>query len=85
MLVKYDDKQRQYMEVNVELRPNKKKSEDLRVKIQKSMIKHLLTENIEYQASYGSAAEMNAPRIVFWPYEDPMYFAPSIKQKWVRK
>ncbi len=85
MMVKYDDRQRQYLEVNVELRPRIKESEVLRKMIQQSMVKELLKENLEYQATYAADAQRNTPRIVFWAYEDPVYFAPSIKQKWVRK
>jgi phenylacetate-CoA ligase len=83
MLVKYDKKQDQYLEINVELKSKRKPSKSLGRAIQDAATKCLLIESSEYRKTYSEIPERALPRIVFWSYNHHLYFKPGIKQKWV--
>lgn len=84
MLVNYDRKQNQYLEVNIELMKGKKGSKKLEKEIKEALVKKLLIDSSEYRETYKTRGEKIHPRIVFWEYEDPHFFRPGIKQKWVK-
>lgn len=75
----------QYLELNVELASGVRAEKSLERQIAEIVIKNLLKKNSEYKNNYGSMKEKITPVIVFWPYEDPLYFRPGVKQKWVKK
>ncbi len=83
--VKFNRAQNQYLEVNVELRRGIKPSTTLILRLQKSMMVWLRSENAEYAKTYSEIPERVTPQIVLWPYEDTRHFRPGIKQKWVKK
>jgi phenylacetate-CoA ligase len=85
MITRYDKNQNQYLEINVELKAGEKGSGKLKNDVQKAIIIWLLRENSEFWKTYNEIGPRIYPRIVFWPYEDPMYFKPGGKQKWVIK
>src|SRR3989344_3459563 len=85
MMIKFDKKQDQYLEINIELKKGVKKTDDLVRKIQAEVVKYLLKENSEYTSNYRSLRVRQIPRIVLWPYEYPDLFKSVGKQKWVKK
>lgn len=82
LITKYDSKQNQYLEVNVESKPNKNNNK-LESEIVIEIVKNLQEKNSEFRELYKSLGKRANPRVVFWKYEDPLYFKPGIKQPWV--
>lgn len=85
MLTKFDQKLNQYLEVNVELKRGVKESSSLVKQLQEAVVNKLRAENSEYRKLHDELPERAAPEIVCWTYEDPTYFRPGVKQKWVIK
>ena len=85
MLVKYDKRTNQYLEVNIELKPKSSESKKFEAAIQRALVKRLLAENSEYRKTYSQNPERLLPRIAFWHYEHPLHFERNGKQKWVKK
>ncbi len=84
MYTKHDERQDEYLEINVELKPGI---------IESSWLKEEVTKLISGSLSHHSAEHKNnvhmlngkvTPRIVFWPHEHPTHFQTGIKQKWVK-
>jgi len=84
MLVKFDKRQNQYLEINVELKPRREDRGALRDRIEKAITEKLLKENSEYQKTYSEISDRARPKVVFWAYESPLYFMPGTKQRWVK-
>ena len=85
LVTKFDDAHNQYLEVHVELRKSKTGSTVLAGKIEAEIIKVLKHKNAEYRELASYLGDRAKPRIIFWPHEDPQYFRPDVKQKWVIK
>jgi len=85
MMVKFDKNSNQYLEINVELRPDIKGDEVLEDLVRESVTERLLEENSEYCKTSEEFPDRTIPKIVFWPYEDPTCFKAGSKQKWVKK
>ncbi len=85
MITKYDSKQTEYLEINIELRPKAKGTAHLRKKIKKSIVRSLLHRNAEYRNNANMMPDRMDPRIVFWKYEHPLFFKVGTKQGWVRR
>jgi len=86
IITKYDKKQNQYLEINLELKKNvslKQKDKDW---IVKEIVKGLRMNSSEYRELHDHLKERANPQLVFWPYNHPKYFGPiSSKHKWVIK
>jgi phenylacetate-CoA ligase len=85
MMVKYDKNHNQFFEVNLELRHGIRQSGKLIKAAQAGIIKHLTVDNSEYRKTREEYPSKTVPKVVFWPYEHPLYFKPGTKQKWVKK
>jgi phenylacetate-CoA ligase len=85
MRVLFDEDANQFLEINIELKADIRESEELKQKVQDLIVAHLLQENSEYRKTHEEYKEKTIPHIIFWQYEDPTYFRPGIKQKWVKK
>lgn len=85
MVKKEDEKMNEYFEVNVELKKQKKPSDDLTKKIQEIIVETLRQINSEYDDQYRSVPKIMTPPVALYPYQDPVYFSPGGKQKWARK
>jgi phenylacetate-CoA ligase len=83
MLTQYDEKQNQYLEINVELKGGSQESEKLKSELQKAVTEALLKENSEFRKTHTEIGERIVPKIILWSYESPKYFKPGTKQKWV--
>ena len=82
---KFDSKQDQYIEINVELQRSQQETDILKSQLANDIIKNLREKNSEFRELSNFLGERTAPRIVFWPFEDPIHFKPGIKQTWVKK
>jgi len=85
MASKFNSKQDQYLEVNIELKSQVNETKKLKDALQKEIVTYLLHENSEYKSNYKEAQKQQLPKIVLWRYEDPTHFSPGGKQKWVKK
>ena len=85
MITKCDKEQNQYLEINLELKPNTHKSSDLKNKLSQSIVNSLLKKNAEYENNFKLMPKKVVPHIVFWPFGSSKYFKPGIKQRWVIK
>ncbi len=85
LITKYDDKQNQYLEINIESKPKKKASKKLILELVSEIVKNLQEKNSEFCELYKTLGKRAQPKVVFWPYEDTLYFKSGIKQPWVIK
>lgn len=85
MIKREDKKLSEYLEINVELKRNVKKSDKIKKLISKNIVKSLREENSEYNYLYSNeGASKLSPDIKLHAYETGEYFKPGlIKQKWV--
>jgi phenylacetate-CoA ligase len=84
MFVDYSKSGRQQFHVNVEKHQavNHKNLEKL---VLDTIHKTLLKESSEYREVFQMMGLIVKPHIRLWEYEDPIYFRPGGKQKWVIK
>lgn len=82
MVVKFDEENNQYFEINIELKKSKRPTKILEGRVRHLIIKRLLHENSEYRKTAEEYPTQTIPRIVFWDYENSKYFSPGAKQKW---
>lgn len=85
MTVKFDNRQNQYLEINVELKEGVKTSRQAGKIIQEVVTKQLLRESSEYRETHSQKGKRIEPRIIFWPHDDAQLFRSGAKQKWVKK
>lgn len=85
MLVKHDKKQNPYLEINIELMPKVGQTPFLKDLARTLIMNQLLKENSEYNVLHQHMPERVIPQIIFWSYEDQLYFKSGGKQKWVKK
>lgn len=85
LITKFDDRHNQYLEINIEMRRRVVAGRTLASKLRAEIVEDLKQKSTEFRElsrNLGSRAE---PQLVFWPNEDPVYFRPDTKQKWVAK
>ena len=85
MEVEYDGEGAQQLIVNIERKPETTESAELVSEVVEAIVSQLLAENSEYRRTHEEYAERVYPLVRFWPYEDPTYFRPGTKQKWIKK
>lgn len=85
MQVQYDRQLDQVLEINVELKNKQKETPQLSDLVRKLITEQLRQESSEYRKTNNEKGDKVLPRIIFWPYEDSLYFKPGTKQKWVKK
>ncbi|MBU1895519.1 hypothetical protein KJ641_01460 [Patescibacteria group bacterium] len=83
LVINFDNKQNQYLEVNVELKKNIKGNDKLKNDLGKHIVDILVRENSEYRNSYEAVGKRAEPIIVLSNYQDEKFFKPGRKQKWV--
>ncbi len=84
MIQKYDKKQNQYLEINLELKKYidfKEQYEDIALK---GILKVLLERSSEFRELCKNLGQRVYPKLIFWPYEHQEYFTAGMKQKWVK-
>lgn len=75
----------EYIELNVELKAGVEVESRVAVAVRDAVVASLDEKNSEYHYLHASMPERVIPKVVLWPHEDPTYFKPGIKQKWVLK
>ena len=85
MIKKEDEKMNEYFEVNAELKKTSEMSGALRERIQRIIVDTLRKFNSEYEDQYRSVPRIMTPPVVLRPYQDAVYFAVGVKQKWAKK
>lgn len=85
MITKYDPKQDQYLELNLETRKGRKASPRFKKLVHKQILKalHLKTEGPGTPDIF--LKKPNIIKTIFWRAEHPLHFRPGVKQKWVKK
>jgi len=84
LATRYDDDKNQFLEINVELKKNITITDTTKKKAVHILIRHLQHASSEYRELVDHLKDRAYPRIKFWQAEDPLYFQPGIKQKWVK-
>ena len=89
MTTKTDRQQNQFLEINVELKKGERRNDRLIKTIKDCVVKSLMRRSTEYNYLYKNSTPAYQrklfPKIVLWPHEHSLYFAPGTKQKWVKK
>ncbi|MEK7616335.1 MAG: hypothetical protein AAB420_03980 [Patescibacteria group bacterium] len=85
MMTKHDPRQNEFLEINIELKPDVVITESLEKKIGERISTALLEHNAEHRNNAGMMGDRVKPQLKFWNYEHPEHFRPGIKQKWVKK
>lgn len=83
LITKYDDNHDQYLEINLEKKPKKEIGKAFTSELLAEIIKSLREKNSEFRELSDFLGKRAEPKLVFWSYEDPLYFRPGIKQPWV--
>jgi phenylacetate-CoA ligase len=89
MQVVYDKNYNQKLQVHVELKKNVKASTKLKELIIKEVLNSLKENSTEFNHLWSTGSEKYRkqlqPDIFLYLYEDPKYFRPGVKQKWIIK
>jgi len=85
MLTKFNRRQNQYLEINIELQKGKKASQRLEKTTLEKIVSSLLAKNSEFRELHQHLGRRAFPKLVFWEAEHPTYFKVGIKQKWIKK
>lgn len=84
MLTCFDEKQDEYLEVNVELKQGIMESDKLNEEVTTLISESLIFRSAEHRNNAQMIPEKVKPRIFFWSHEHPLHFQSGIKQKWVK-
>lgn len=87
MSVDYNEEQNQFLEINVELKEGVAPDGRIEAEVLAAIIEILERENSEWRDFYADPGIRHKviPKIMVWPYHDPLHFRPGGKQKWVKK
>ncbi|GIW67377.1 MAG: phenylacetate--CoA ligase [Candidatus Parcubacteria bacterium] len=83
MTTKYNPKQNQYLEINLELKKGvvfKKYYEKIALK---KIVETLREKSSEYRELSNNLKERAYPKLIFWPYGHEKFFKSGSKHKWV--
>ncbi len=83
LLTKFDNKQNQYLEINVELKNNAKPDSGFKRMLANKITSDLSKKSSEFRELHAHLKKRAVPKLVFWDFNDPTYFKAGIKQKWV--
>lgn len=83
LITKYDGNHDQYLEINLEQKSKKEVGKVLASELLTEIVKNLREKNSEFRELSAFLGKRAEPKLVFWPYEDPLYFKPGGKQSWV--
>ncbi|MGH7141416.1 MAG: phenylacetate--CoA ligase family protein [Minisyncoccia bacterium] len=85
LVTRYNESHDQYLEVNIELRPDAQAPATMHKHLAAQIVENLREKNAEFSELWKFVGERALPKLVFWPNGDPQYFKPGVKQKWVVK
>ncbi|MBI2514755.1 phenylacetate--CoA ligase family protein [Candidatus Wolfebacteria bacterium] len=85
IITKFDRRNNQYLEINLELRRGKESSQRLKEVALRKIIAELRSKSSEFRELSDYLVKRAWPKLIFWPAEHPLHFKPGVKQKWVKK
>jgi len=85
MSAKFDSRQNQYLEINVETRKKENLKKARLNKIEKTVIEKLRKVSSEFRELSNHMPGRRLVLLKSWPLEHPLYFRPGLKQKWIQK
>jgi phenylacetate-CoA ligase len=85
MFTKHDEKQDEYLEINIELKLGTTESDWLKKEVARLINTSLLEKSAEHKNNAHMMPGKVEPEVVFWPHAHPVHFQIGIKQKWVKK
>lgn len=85
LITRFDRRQNQYLEINLELRKRRKMNKKIEHILSSQIVANLRLKNSEFRELSNYLKDRAIPKLVFWPAEHPEHFKPGIKQKWVKK
>ncbi|MEK7637598.1 MAG: hypothetical protein AAB402_04420 [Patescibacteria group bacterium] len=83
LVTNHDKKQNQYLQVNVELIKNVKRSKQLEYKTLGVIQRYLSKRSSEFRELVQFVKNKKILQVALWPSAHPTYFRPGVKQKWV--
>ncbi len=85
MATRFDRRQNQFLEVNVELKPGIAIRKKIKILATKLIVDRLIARSAEYRNNYNSIPYKVIPRIKLWEHGHHRYFKGGGKQRWVEK
>ncbi|MBI3337115.1 MAG: phenylacetate--CoA ligase family protein [Candidatus Staskawiczbacteria bacterium] len=85
MLTKFNKKQNQYLEINIELKKYVDAPRMLKKHLSEKILDNLRHKNSEFRELSDYLKSRVHPKIVFWKNGSQEFFAVGNKQKWVKK
>lgn len=85
MVTRNDDKQSQYLLVNVEMQKDSKPLKNLRIKTELLIVNYLKRKSSEFKELSSFIKNRKFLKVKLWPAEYPKYFRPGVKQTWVKR
>jgi phenylacetate-CoA ligase len=84
MATRYDKRNNQYLEINIELQKNIKPSKLIERLATKIIVETLRKRSSEYRELSNNYKEKVWPKVILWPYGYEKYFNRNLnKQKWI--
>ena len=85
MTTKYNTQHIQYLELNLELKKGKVENKRLSEVVQVEVL-HALKKKASGPGNINELVKKpGLVEVFFWAYEDPTYFKPGTKQKWITR
>lgn len=85
MVTRYDQRQDQYLELNLELKKGKRPGKDFVQMVHRKVLDALRTKASGPGTSHGLLNGAGLVKIIPWPAEHPLHFEPCGKQAWVKR
>lgn len=85
MQTKADNKQNQYLEINLELQAGVNPTDKLQKAAAQVVRQKLIDRSSEFAEVSKSLDSSKLLKLVFWPHGHQLYFSPGVKQKWSLK
>ena len=85
MFTHNDKKHNQFLEINIELKSGVSRSKKLTAELERIIFEGLKSASTEYQYLAETLKDRVKPKVICWPYENPVHFKVGIKQKWIKK
>ena len=85
MATRLNSQQNQYLEINIELKPDLRPKVALAQLSAKLILERLMAKNAEYRNNVSMMGRKMFPRVHLWPYGHQKYFRSGGKQRWVEK
>jgi phenylacetate-CoA ligase len=85
MITKYDKKQNQFLEINIELKKNAFLSKKDKKNVLEKIVYGLKSSSSEYRELSNHLKKRAYPKLKFWSYGYAKYFSFGNKHKWVQK